>query len=157
MALKSTSKAEAMARDLSDKLALRIAGSAAGRVDTLRKAKDTNGWPVMFLSKTGNEAAGQPVIAIRISGADAVSKDIFGNAITAAAPHIAEIAYELTASGKSTPNQKDLSKILWELNQLGMKEQVKETANTVAVTIANMDATAAAEEYDSLYWPNKGV
>lgn len=156
MALKSTSKAEAMARDLADKLALRIAGAGAGRVDTLRKAKDSDGWPVLFLSKSGNEAAGQPVIAIRIKGADAVSKDIFGNSITAAAPHNAEMAYELDGT-EAEPNRKDICKALFELIKLGMKLQVKEIADGTAVTVANMDAASATEEYDLLYWPTKGV
>ena len=156
MALKSTSKAEAMSRDLADKLALRIAGAGAGRVDTLRQAKDSDGWPVLFLSKSGNEAAGQPVMAIRIKGVDAVSKDIFGNSITAAAPHIAEVAYELDGT-EAEPNRKDICKVLFELVKLGTKLQVKEIADGTAVTVANMDAAAAAEEYDLLYWPTKGV
>jgi hypothetical protein len=156
MALKSTSKAEAMTRDLAEKLALRIAGSASGRVDTLRQIKDANGWPVMILSDGGTETAGNPVIAIRIKGADAVSKDIFGNDIIAAAPHIAELAYELDAT-EAEPSRKDIAKVLFELVKLGTKLQIKEIADGTAVSVAAMDAASAAEEYDWLYWPTKGV
>jgi hypothetical protein len=156
MSFKSTAKAEALARDLAEKLKLRIAGSASGRVDTLRQVKDAAGWPVIFLSDNGNEAAGQPVIALRIKGVDAVSKDILGNSIVAAAPHALEVAYELDGT-EAEPSRLDLLKVMFEALKLGTKLQVKEIADGTAVTIANMDAASVDEESDWLYWPTKGV
>lgn len=156
MGLKSTAKAESLARDLAEKLTLRTAGAASGRVDTVRQIKDTNGWPVIILSDGGNEAAGQPVIALRIKGEDAVSKDIFGNAITAASPHDLEFAYELDST-EAEPSRLDIAKVLFEAVKLGCKVVVKQIADGTAVSIASMDATAAAEELDNLYWPTKGV
>ncbi len=156
MALKSTAKAESLMRGLKEKLELRVAGAASGRVDTVREAKDANGWPMLFLSDGATETAGNPVIAIRMKGVDAVSKDIFGNAITAAAPHVTEVAYELDGT-EAEPNRKDIAKVLFELVKLGTKLQIKEIADATAVSEASMDAASPAESFDDIYWPNKGV
>lgn len=157
MGFKSTSKAEALIRDLKEKLDLRVKGSGAGRVDGSRELRDSDAWPALILSRAGNEAAGQPVIGLRIKGVDAVSKDIFGGSITAAAPHIAEIAYELDGTGKPRPSALDLAKVMFEYVRLGCRIQVKQLASGTAVTLANMDAAAAAEDIDWLQWPTKGV
>lgn len=155
MAFKSTAKAQALVRDLKEKLDLRIANAASPRVNQSRQINDANGWPIIIMSR-GNEAAGQPVIAIRIKGIDAVSKDIFGNDITAAAPHNAEIAYETDAADDEAQIL-DLIKVMFELAKLGTKIQVKVIANGTAVTEASMDAAAASESIDNLYWPTKSV
>lgn len=152
MAFKSTSKAENMSRKLAEDIALRIKGAAAGRVNSVRQAKDANGWPMLFISRNGNEAAGQPVIALRIAGQDAVSKDILGNQIIAAAPHIMELAYEL-----SFPVRADIIKVCYDAVKLGTKMQLKEIAAATAVTEASMNAAAVVDEEDGLYWPSKGV
>lgn len=152
MAFKSTAKAEAMSRDLAEKLALKIKANGAGRVNSVRQAKDANGWPMLFMSRNANEAAGQPVIAIRIKGQDAVSKDILGNSITAAAPHIMEVAYETGFAVRL-----DLTQIAFEAFKLGTKVQIKEIAAATAVTEVSIDADSASDEYDQLYWPSKGV
>lgn len=152
MALKSTAKAEALSRDLAERLALKIKANGAGRVNAVRQAKDANGWPMLFLSRNSNEAAGQPVIALRIQGEDAVSKDIFNQTIIAAAPHKMEFAYEL-----SFPVRADIIEVMFEAARLGVKMQLKEIAATTAVTEASINAAAVVEEHDNLYWPNKGV
>lgn len=153
--MKSTAKAEALLRDVADKLAKRFAGSAT--IDTVRQAKDANGWPMLFLSDAGNEAAGQPVIALRIKAVPMVSTDVFGNATTAYAPHALEVAYELTAANNPIPSDVDLLTAEFEAIKTGVKIQLKELANTVAVTEAAIDAAAIAVELDELYWPNKSV
>jgi hypothetical protein len=157
MGFKSTAKAEALIRDLQEKLDLRTAGSGSGRVNGSRKLRDSADWPAIILSRSANEAAGQPAIGLRIRGVDAVSKDIFGGSIVAAAPHVAEIAYELDASGKPRASALDLAKVMVEYARLGCRIQVKELANGTAVTLANMDAASAAEDIDWLQWPSKGV
>ena len=153
--MKSTAKAEALLRDVADKLKVRTAGSAT--IDTVRQAKDANGWPMLFLSKSGNEAAGQPVIALRIQAVNAVSKDVFGNDLIAFAPHALEVAYELTAADNPIPADADLLKAEFEAIKTGVKIQLKELANGTAVTEANMNAAAASLEIEDLYWPTKGV
>lgn len=147
--MKSTATAQAQARELAEKLAKRTG-------KTVRQAVDANGWPMLFVS-AGNEAAGQPVVGIRISNPDAVSKDIFGNATSAYAPHTLEIAYELQASENPTPADKDLITCIWEAAKTGIKMQVKEIANGTAVTEASMNAKAADLELDELYWPLKSI
>jgi hypothetical protein len=112
---------------------------------------------MLFLSDAGNEAAGQPVIALRISAVNAVSKDVFGNDLIAFAPHALEIAYELTASDNPIPSDKDLLTAEYEAIKTGVKIQLKELANGTAVTEANINAAAVALELDELYWPTKGV
>jgi len=153
--MKSTAKAEALLRDVADKLKVRYAGSAT--IDTVRAARDSAGWPMLFLSDAGNEAAGQAVIALRIKAVDAVSKDVFGNDLVAFAPHKLEVAYELTAANNPIPTDVDLLIAEFEAIKTGVAIQLKELANGTAVTAANMDAAAVAIELDELYWPTKGV
>lgn len=151
----SFAKAEGILRNVGDNLTLRLAGSAS--IDTVRQAKDSLGWPMLFLSRGGVETAGSAVIAIRIKGVDAVSKDVLGNALTAYSPHALEFAYELTAANNPIPIDADIFRACYEAMKTGVKFQLKELANATAVTAANMDAAAVAVELDDLYWPNKGV
>ena len=153
--MKSTAKAEALLRDVADKLKVRYAGSAT--INTVRAAKDANGWPMLFLSAAGNEAAGQPVIGIRISAVNAVSKDVFGNDLIAFAPHALEFAYELQAANNPTPTDADELTAWYEAQKTGVKMQLKEIALGTAVTEASMNAAAVVIELDELYWPTKGV
>lgn len=153
--MKSTAKAIALARDLADKLAKRYAGSAT--IDTVRQAFDANGWPMIFCSDGGVETAGNPVIALRISNPDAVSKDIFGSQTNAYAPHILEMAYELAAANNPIPSDADIFKSAFESIKVGARWQVKELANGTAVTEANIDAASPAVDLEDLYWPTKSV
>lgn len=153
--MKSTAKAEALLRDVADKLKIRFAGSAT--IDTVRQAKDAAGWPMLFLSDAGNEAAGQPVIALRCRAVDAVSPDVFGNALVAFAPHILEVAYELAAANNPIPTDADILIAEFEAIKTGARIQLKELANGTAVTAANMDAAAVAADLEDLYWPTKSV
>lgn len=147
--MKSTAQAQAQARELADKIAKRTSA-------TVRQANDANGWPMLFVS-SGNEAAGQPVVGIRISAVDAVSKDIFGNATSAYAPHNLEFAYELTAADNPVPTDARLLACMFDATKTGIKMQVKEIANGTAVTEASMNAAAVAQELDELYWPLKSI
>lgn len=149
--MKSTSKAEACLRDLADKLKLRFP------TKTIRAARDANAWPMLIVSATGSEAAGQSVIAIRMSAVNAVSKDIFGNDLVAFAPHIVEIAYELTAANDPIATDADLFKVSYEVFKIGARTQLKEIANGTAVTEASINAAAVAADVEDLSWPTKSV
>lgn len=153
--MKSLAKADALLRDVADKLKVRYAGSAT--IDTVRASRDSAGWPMLFLSDGGTETAGASVIALRIKAVDAVSKDVFGNDLVAFAPHKLEVAYELTAANNPIPTDVDLLIAEFEAIKTGVAFQLKELANGTAVTAANMDAQAVAIELDDLYWPTKGV
>ena len=154
--IKSTAQAEAKLRDLAERLARKLAGSAT--IDTVRQAKDSDGWPMLFLSDGGTETAGSAVIAIRMKAIDAVSKDVFGNAQLAYTPHNMEIAYELDANSKPEPEQKDLAQVVAECAKTGVKLEIKEIADATAVSAASMDAAAAVVEIENQdEWPTKGA
>jgi len=153
--MKSLAKADALLRDVADKLKIRYAGSAT--IDTVRQTRDAAGWPMLFLSDAGSEIAGAAVIAIRIKAVDAVSKDVFGNDLIAFAPHKCEIAYELTAANNPIPTDVDLLIAEFEAIKTGVAIQLKEIANGTAVSATSMDAKAVDIELDELYWPTKGV
>lgn len=153
--MKSTAKAEAWMRDLKERLEFRIQGSST--IDTVREAKDSNGWPVLFLSDGGVETAGNPVIGLRIQAADAVSKNVFGEDLLAFTPHELELAYELDVT-EGEPSRKDLIKVMLEASKLGLKLIVKEIADGTAVTAANMTAAAVAASHEAeVVWPTKGM
>lgn len=148
--MKSLAKAEALLRDVADKLKIRLPAK------TIRSARDSAGWPMLFISG-GNEAAGQSVIALRIRAVDMVSKDVFGNDTSAYAPHALEVAYELTATDNPIPTDSDVLTCEFEAIKTGVKLQLKELANGTAVTAANMDAASPSLELEDINWPTKGV
>ena len=150
--MQSTAKAIALCRDLADLLAKRPMA-----LNTIRQAFDANNWPYLVLSVGGNEAEGQPVVLIRISNVDMVSKDIFGNQTYAYAPHILELAYELTSGGAPEVARADLLTCEFESIKTGVRVQLKEIANGTAVTAASVSAAAPVADLDQLYWPTKLV
>ena len=156
--MKSTAKAIALLRDVSDKLNIRLGqDTASGYINTVRSAFDADGWPMLFLSANGNEAEGQPVILIRIKAADAVSTDVFGNDLIAFAPHALEFAYELTSAGAPEPKHTDLLTAEFEAIKTGVVFQLKEIANGTAVTEAAINAAAPLTNLEDIDWPTKGV
>lgn len=149
--MKSTAKAQATLRDVADKLKVRFP------TKTVREAKDAAGWPMLFISATGSEVAGQSNVALRMRAQDAVSKDVFGNDLVAFAPHALEVAYELTAGDNPIVTDADLLTIEFEAIKTGVKIQLKEIANGTAVTEAAMNAATPSVELEDIYWPTKGV
>jgi hypothetical protein len=157
MAIKNLAKAEALIRQLAEDLKVRTAGTPAGLVDTVREARDSEGYPYLVLSDNGNEAAGQPVIFIRIKQIDAISKDIFGNDLKAYAPHLCELACEKNAGSGIIPSHLDLAMVMFETAKLGVKIAIKEVTHNTAVTATSVDSTTTTLELDWLRWPTKGV
>lgn len=155
----SNAKANAMVRDLADRLSKRLANNSGLNTVVQSSYTDGNGnvWPVLTISHGGNVAAGQPVIAIEISNVDMVSKDVFGNQTTAYAPHILQLGYELDANGKPTPAAGDLAICSAEALSTGVRFQQKEIAHNTAVTAASLNAASAVADFDDLYWPTKKV
>lgn len=152
----SYAKAQAVMRDLADKLAKRLPAGASG-LNTLRQANDANGWPMLFISHNGTESEGQPVALIRIKGVDMVSKDVFGNALVAYAPHTLEVAYEKTSGGFPLIASADEAAINFEAMRTGIRYQLKEIANGTAVTESALNAAAVVADLEDLYWPTKSV
>jgi hypothetical protein len=153
--IKSLASADATLRDLAERLRRKVAGSAL--IDTVRETRDSDGWPMLFLSDGGTETAGSDVIAIRMKAIDAVSKDVFNNALNAFTPHSMEVAYELDANAKPEPEATDLAQVLAECAKTGVAIQIKEIADATAVSATSMDAAAVAKEIEADdLWPTKG-
>jgi len=148
--IKSTASADATLRDLKERLERKNAETAT--LDTVREARDANGWPMLFLSLAGAEAAGDNVIAIRMRGIDMVSKDVFQNDAIAYTPHRMEIAHEDTVADDA-----DKAVVIAECAKTGVALELKAIAAATAVTEASMDAKEAdrvIENQDE--WPTKG-
>ena len=147
--MKSIAKADATMRELKSTLDQRVQGAQMD-VNTVRSARDANGYPMLILSVDGVETATDPVIAIRMKADDAVSKDIFGNANVAFAPHTIEIASE-----DAVPSRKDLAIVDAEVAKLNIKLAVKVMTAGDAVTEAHMDAATPVAVIDWLQFPTK--
>lgn len=129
--MKSTAKAEALARDLKDRLEYRGFSVA--------ESKTAQGWPRLVIDT--DQAS------LEIEAVDAVSKDVFGNALVAFAPHSARLA-SVDAQSKA-----DLSKIMLEVAKTG----VDKTLLKVGADLSTAEATAGEAIVFEVRWPTKGV
>jgi len=150
----STAKPIAFIRDLADHLAKRFPAGAAG-LNTIRQAFDANGMPEIFISHNANEAAGQPVLLIKISQVSMVSPDVFGNVGLAYTPLLLQFNYELASSGDSIVSHADMAKAEFESIKTAIRFQKSENANGTAVTDANLATATVVADLDELYWPTK--
>jgi hypothetical protein len=157
----SIAKAQALVRDLSDRLGTRLAfsGTSVNSFSTGFSAPDAAGatWPFLLFTFNGNAAEGQPVAYVQFSNPDMVSKDIFGGDTDAYAPTIAQIGYELNTTGGTFVSHADLATITYEVEKDGTRVQIKEVANGTAVTSASVNAASPTADLEDLYWPTKSV
>jgi hypothetical protein len=159
----SNAKAVALLRDVADKLSKRLAysGTSVNTITTAFSAADAAGgvWPYLLISQNGNVSEGQPVIYVKISAQDMISRDIFGNDTDSYAPHNLLVAYELSgaAGTNSIPSHADIQTVLWETVKTGVRLNLAELANGTAVTDANASAATPIVSLDELYWPTKLV
>ncbi len=156
--LYSIDHAVGVARDLADDFKMRMANSAT--INTVRQSQDANSWPMIFLSHNGNEAAGQPVIALRLMNIDVGAKDIFGNATLPFTPSQCEIAYELSTLPAPFPTTSDYTTVVFQVARTGMIIVEEPLANGTAVTEAAMNVALAAATPDQILrdiaWRNSG-
>lgn len=131
--MKSLAKAEALSRGLKERLQFRGFSVA--------ESKDANGWPKLTLN---TDEASLVIIA-----ADAVSKDIFGNSLTAFAPHRVEFASRADAMSALKHAQ-----IQTELVKCGIEKQV---VKSHATALASAEAAAGSEINFDVQWPTKGI
>ena len=129
--MKSTAKAEALARDLKDRLEF--------RGFTVAESKTAQGWPRLVIDT--DQAS------IEIEARDAVSKDVFGNDLVAFAPHDARLA-SVNAQSKA-----DLSKVHMELSKAGLEKVLL----SEGADLAAAEAAAAEEILFDIRWPTKGT
>lgn len=151
----SNQKLQAIARDLGNRLAVRLASGAG--VNSVSYASDDQGGQLIYISANGNVAEGQPVILVYLQQIPMVSSDIFGNSELAYCPSLSQIAYELNAAGAPIPSQADLDTVKWELFPFGMRYQQLPIAHGTAVSQASAAAATPSLDIDQLYWPTKGV
>lgn len=131
--MKSLAKANALSRGLKERLQFR------GMI--VAESRDVNGWPVLILNT--DEAS------LTIIGADAVSKDIFGNALVAFAPHRIEFA-----SRDNAMSTLKVAQIQSEVIKCGIEKQ---NVKTHATVLATAQAAAGTDVNFDLQWPTKGV
>lgn len=130
---KSTAKAEALSRDLKERLQF--------RGFTVAESKDSNGWPKLTLNT--DEAS------LRIEAADAVSKDVFGNDNKAFAPHFIDFA-----SRNDAMDSLKVAQIMLELVKMGIEKTI---VKTHADTLTTAEAAAGTALVFDVRWPTKGV
>ena len=131
---KSIAKADALQRDLKERLEL--------RGFSVSESRDAEGWKKLSLN---NDEA-----SIKIVAEDMVSKDIFGNDNVAFVPHYLEFSSRDDAmdSGK-------VAKILIEVYKMGVsKSHIKRDATDLAA--AEAAAPSESLEFD-LQWRTKGI
>ncbi len=153
-----------VARDLADRLSLRLSNQTAGTaLNFVRQTQDENGYPIIVVSHGGTETEGNPVVWIRITnlfeysaGANGAPIDIFGNATLPFTPTVTQIAYELTAGGAPEPTVTDYSTCLFEIARTGTVVQEYAIANGVAVTEAAVNAATPLITLKDIDWGNKG-
>jgi hypothetical protein len=128
----STAKSEAVARDLKEALEKRgftVTESALAKGRALSIDSDK--------------------MTIRIEAKDAVSKDIFGNALDAFTPHEVKLSIDNT-----TATHSDVAKVQMDLVKIGFALKIGEGADIGAAETA---ANAASEERHSAQWPTRGA
>lgn len=156
----SNAKAIRLIQDIQDLLTVRLENNSG--LNTISQAfyTDSNNaqWPYLTIyNSTDGSGEGEPVVLIKISNVDMVSKDIFGNQTYAYAPHILEFAYELTSEGAPIPARADLIVCEFEAIKSGVRFQLKEVPNGTAVTASEVSSLSPVEDIDQLYWPTKLV
>jgi hypothetical protein len=127
----STAKSESVARDLKEKL-------------------EKRGFSVVesAISKGRKLAIGSS-ISIRIQAQDAVSRDIFGNALDAFTPHDVKLAIDSAVATHS-----EVAKVMIELAKVGFDLKIGED---VTLGGAETAADSAQAERNSLMFPTKGA
>jgi hypothetical protein len=166
----SNAKPLALARDLADRLNVRLAANAASGtlINTVVESfwtqtladGNTAQWPALTCyNATLGTGEGEPVVVILISDVDAVSKDIFGNSTYAYAPTLLQFGYELSGAAGTNPipAHADLANIQFEAQTIGAEWQLIEIAHGTAVTPASVSAATPIVDIQPLYWPTKSV
>lgn len=132
--MKSTAKAITLSNSLKEKLQF--------RGFTVIQSFDANGWPVLTLNT--DEAS------LTIISQDAISKDVFGNALVAFAPHTISFA-----SRNDAMSTLKVSEIMLEIGRQGID---KTAIQVHATSLASAQASAPVATLTAqVEWPSKGV
>ena len=154
----SIDHAVGVARDLADRLNLRLNRQSAPAINSIRQTQDEWGYPILVFSSAANEVEGQPVIWMRITnlfeqrlvaGVETspagAPVDIFGNATLPFTPTICQMAYELTA-GTFTVTSANATAGAVYTSAAGQSFTVSSTiaSGTSLVTSGNVNPSAAS-------------
>jgi hypothetical protein len=171
MAIYSIDHCVGVARDLSDRLTLRLenqTGSTA--LNTVRQTQDSLGYPILVVSHNGVESESNPVIWIRIknlfepiAGVSPAGApvDVFGNATMPFTPSVSEMAVELNGAGAPIPSTQDYSTCLFEIARTGTVVSEFSIANGTAVSQTSVEAqitagTGPVQTLKDIDWGFKG-
>lgn len=129
----STAKSEAVARDL-------------------KEALEKRGFSVeeSALAKGRKLSIDSDKMTVRIEAKDAVSKDVFGNALDAFTPHEVKLAID----NDSGATHSEVAKMMMDLAKIGFGLKIGEGADIAAAEAA---ADAAEEQRHNAMWPTKGA
>ena len=127
----SKAKSQAVARDLKEVLEKR--GFSVAESDTAK----------------GKKLVIDSCISVRIEAKDAVSKDIFGNAVDAFTPHEVKLAVDNAVATHS-----QVAKVMIDLAKQGFGLKIGEAATLADAETA---ADSAAEERHNIMFPTKGA
>lgn len=152
--LYSIDHAVGVARDLADRLNLRLNNQTGGAaLNAVAQQQDEYGYPILVVTHGGIASESNPVVWIRIANLyeqiagvspAGAPVDIFGNATLPFSPTICQIAYELNAAGAPIPSAQDYSTCLFEIARTGMVVQQFAIANGTAVNEAAVNAQVVA-------------
>jgi hypothetical protein len=147
----STDHAVGVARDLADRLTLRLENqTAGGALNTVTQSADEYGYPIIVVSHGGTVSEGSPVVWMRLTNlfepgtGDTTPAgspvDVFGNPSLPYTPTVCQIAYELTSGGAPIPTVTDYSTCLFEVARTGVVVREYAIANGTAVTETSVNA-----------------
>ena len=160
----SVDHAVGVARDLADRLNLRLDNQTGGSaLNNVVQSQDELGYPILIVTHGGSAVEGAPVIWIRLTNlneypvaGDGHPVDVFGNASMPFSPTICQMAYELSSGGVPIPSTVDFSTCLFEIARTGVVVQEYAIANGTAVTEAAVNAASPALTLKDIDWGFKG-
>lgn len=146
-----------IARDLADRLSLRLGNQTGGSaLNTVTQSQDENGYPILVVTHGGSAAEGAPVIWMRIWNINVGATDIFGNSTLPFTPTQIQFAYELTSGGAPIPATTDFSTCLYEVARTGTTVAEYAIANGTAVTETAVNAASPVLTLKDIDWGYKG-
>lgn len=160
----SVDHAVGLARDLADRLNLRLNNQTGGSaLNAVAQSQDELGYPILVVTHGGSAVEGAPVVWIRLTNlfeypanGDGHPMDVFGNASMPFSPTLCQIAYELSSGGAPIPSTSDFSTCLFEIARTGVVVQEYAIANGTAVTEAAVNAASPILQLKDIDWGFKG-
>lgn len=153
----STDHSVGVARDLADRLSLRLGQqTAGGAVNTVTQSQDENGYPILVITHGGTATESNPVIWMRVWNINVGATDIFGNSTLPFTPTQIQFAYELASGGAPIPTTSDISTCLYEVARTGTTVAQYAIANGTAVTESAVNAASPVNTLKDIDWGYKG-